>query len=49
MDAAAVTFRQATGFPDEPATRLTVVSGSARMAVQVQAPGLAGPGQPGPG
>jgi DUF1680 family protein len=55
-DAAGLTFRQATGFPDEPATHLTVVSGSARMAVRVRLPGwLAGParawvnGEPLPG
>jgi DUF1680 family protein len=40
-----MTIRQETGFPDEPATHLTVVSGSARMAVRVRLPGwLAGPG-----
>ncbi len=43
--AAGMTIRQETGFPDEPATHLTVVSGSARMAVRVRLPGwLAGPG-----
>jgi hypothetical protein len=42
--AAGVTFRQDTGFPDEPATHLSVVSGSARMTVRVRLPGwLAGP------
>ncbi|MGO9218803.1 MAG: glycoside hydrolase family 127 protein [Streptosporangiaceae bacterium] len=42
--AAGMTIRQETGFPDEPATHLTVVSGSARMAVRVRLPGwLAGP------
>ena len=38
-DAAGVTIRQATGFPDEAATRLTVVSGSARMALRIRLPG----------
>ena len=54
--AAGVTIRQSTGFPDEPATHLRVVSGSARMAVRVRLPGwLAGParawvnGEPLPG
>ena len=54
--AAGMTIRQSTGFPDEPATHLTVVSGSARMAVRVRLPGwLAGParawvnGEPLPG
>jgi DUF1680 family protein len=43
-DAAGLTFRQSTGFPDEPATHLTVVSGSARMTVRVRLPGwLAAP------
>jgi hypothetical protein len=42
--ATGVTFRQATGFPDEPATHLTVVSGSARMTLRVRLPGwLAAP------
>ncbi len=54
--AAGMTIRQSTGFPDEPATHLRVVSGSARMAVRVRLPGwLAGParawvnGEPLPG
>ena len=38
-DAAGVTIRQATGFPDEAATHLTVVSGSARMALRIRLPG----------
>ena len=53
---AGMTIRQSTGFPDEPATHLRVVSGSARMAVRVRLPGwLAGParawvnGEPLPG
>jgi DUF1680 family protein len=42
--AAGVTLRQETGFPDEPGTHLTVISGSAQMAVRVRLPGwLAGP------
>ena len=42
-EAVGVTIRQVTGFPDEPATHLTVVSGSARMAVRIRLPGwLAG-------
>ena len=55
-EAAGVTIRQSTGFPDEPATHLRVISGSARMAVRVRLPGwLAGParawlnGEPLPG
>ena len=41
---AGVTIRQSTGFPDEPATHLTVVSGCARMAIRVRLPRwLAGP------
>ena len=54
--ATGVTIRQSTGFPDEPATHLRVVSGSARMAVRIRLPGwLAGParawvnGEPLPG
>jgi DUF1680 family protein len=54
--ATGVRIRQSTGFPDEPATHLRVVSGSARMAVRVRLPGwLAGParawvnGEPLPG
>ncbi len=53
---AGVTIRQSTGFPDEPATHLRVVSGSARMAIRIRLPGwLAGParawvnGEPLPG
>ncbi len=38
-DAAGVTIRQATGFPDEAATHLRVVSGSARMALRIRLPG----------
>jgi uncharacterized protein len=38
-EAAGMTIRQATGFPDEPATHLTVISGSARMALRVRLPG----------
>ena len=42
-DAAGVTIRQATGFPDEAGTHLTVVSGSARMTLRIRLPGwLAG-------
>ena len=33
-----LTIRQDTGFPDEPATRLTVVSGTARLAIRVRIP-----------
>jgi DUF1680 family protein len=54
--ATGVTIRQSTGFPDEPATHLKVVSGSARMAIRIRLPGwLAGParawvnGEPLPG
>ena len=37
-------LRQATGFPDDPATRLSVVSGSATMTLRVRVPGwVAGP------
>jgi DUF1680 family protein len=43
-NAAGITIRQATRFPDEPATHLTVVSGSARMTLRVRLPGwLASP------
>jgi len=43
-NAAGITIRQVTRFPDEPATHLTVVSGSARMTLRVRLPGwLAGP------
>ena len=42
-DAAGVTIRQATGFPDEAGTHLTVLSGSARMTLRIRLPGwLAG-------
>jgi uncharacterized protein len=34
-------IRQVTRFPDEPGTRLTVLSGSARIAVRVRIPGWA--------
>jgi DUF1680 family protein len=44
--ATGMTIRQSTGFPDEPATHLRVVSGSARMAIRIRLPGwLAGPAQ----
>ena len=33
-----LTIRQDTGFPDEPATHLTVLSGTARMALRVRIP-----------
>ena len=33
-----LTIRQDTGFPDEPATRLTVLSGTARLAIRVRIP-----------
>jgi uncharacterized protein len=33
-----VTIRQDTGFPDDPAVRLTVTSGSAAMAIRVRVP-----------
>ena len=33
-----ITLRQSTGFPDDPATRLTVVSGSAPMVIRVRVP-----------
>jgi uncharacterized protein len=37
-------LRQATGFPDEPAIRLSVLSGSATMTLRVRVPGwVAGP------
>jgi uncharacterized protein len=37
-------LRQATGFPDDPAIRLSVLSGSATMTLRVRVPGwLAGP------
>jgi uncharacterized protein len=37
-------LRQATGFPDDPVTRLSVVSGSAVMTLRVRVPGwVAGP------
>jgi DUF1680 family protein len=43
-NAAGITIRQATRFPDEPGTHLTVVSGSARMTLRVRLPGwLASP------
>jgi hypothetical protein len=43
-NAAGITIRQATRFPDEPATHLRVVSGSARMTLRVRLPGwLASP------
>lgn len=39
-----IKLRQTTGYPDEPATRLTVVSGAARMAIRVRVPAwTAGP------
>ena len=36
-----ITLRQTTGFPDDPAVRLTVASGSATMAVRVRVPAWA--------
>jgi len=36
--ASGITFRQTTGFPDEPRTHLTVVSGQATMTVRVRIP-----------
>jgi DUF1680 family protein len=39
-----ITLRQTTGFPDDPVVRLTVVRGSAPMALRVRVPGwTAGP------
>jgi len=34
-----ITFRQTTGFPDDPAVRVAVAAGSATMAVRVRVPG----------
>jgi uncharacterized protein len=36
-----MTLRQTTGFPDEPATHLQVISGAARIAVRVRIPSWA--------
>jgi uncharacterized protein len=36
-----MTLRQTTGFPDEPATHLRVISGAARLAVRVRIPSWA--------
>jgi DUF1680 family protein len=41
--AGGITLRQATAFPDDPVTRLSVVSGAATMTLRVRVPKWAGP------